>query len=205
MCRRPSVRDAVFGRFDPAIHVVDEVGSWQFSVGSCGELWLAMDFGFSNPFVCLWIRAMADGVVHVIDEYVQPQRMMHEHIEAIAVRKHGTVAKVACDPAGMGRNEHTGMSNVQVLRRAGFSVRCKGSRILDGVEMIRAALRPATGEPKLFIHPRCQRLIKAMRSYHYAEGGSELPLKDGEHDHVIDALRYFYVNNVARGVEGRSY
>jgi hypothetical protein len=205
MCRRPSLRDAVFARFDPAIHVREEVASCQLSVVGISELWLAMDFGFSNPFVCLWIRSFTDGVVHVIDEYVQPQRMMHEHVEEIAARKHGTPAKVACDPAGAGRNEHTGMSNVQVLRRAGYAVRFKGSRILEGVELIRTALRPAAGEPKLFIHPRCQRLIKAMRSYRYAEGGSELPLKDGHHDHLIDALRYYYVNSNAPAAEGRSY
>jgi hypothetical protein len=46
----------------------------------------------------------------------------------------------------------------------------------------------------LFVHPRCVRLIKALRSYRYAAGGSELPVKDGEHDHLIDALRYHYMN-----------
>jgi len=48
------------------------------------------------------------------------------------------------------------------------------------------------------ISPGCQRLIEAMRCYHYPESGStadaELPLKDGVYDHPIDALRYFFVN-----------
>jgi hypothetical protein len=81
-----------------------------------------------------------------------------------------------------------------LLKQAGYAVKCRSSAIVDGLEMIRAALRPAAGKPKLFIHPRCQRLIRAMRSYRYAEGGSELPVKDGEHDHLIDALRYHFVN-----------
>jgi len=73
-------------------------------------------------------------------------------------------------------------------------VRCRPSGIVAGLEMIRAALAPAAGEPTLFVHPRCARLIRALESYHYAPGGSELPVKDGEHDHLIDALRYHYVN-----------
>ena len=51
-----------------------------------------------------------------------------------------------------------------------------------------------SGEIKLFIHPRCVRLIKAMQAYRYPTGGGELPIKDGEHDHLIDALRYYFVN-----------
>ena len=63
----------------------------------------------------------------------------------------------------------------------------------------------AAGKPTLFIHPRCARLIKAMRSYHYAEGGSELPVKDGVHDHLIDALRYWFINRRMGEVEMRMY
>jgi hypothetical protein len=105
------------------------------------------------------------------------------------------VRRVYCDPAGAGKNSQTASSDVTLLKKAGYRVQFRSSRIVDGVELIRAALRPAWGEPKLFIHPRCQRLTKAMRSYRYAPDGSELPLKDGEHDHLIDALRYFYINH----------
>ena len=33
-----------------------------------------------------------------------------------------------------------------------------------------------------------------MKAYRYSESGGELPIKDGQHDHPIDALRYFFVN-----------
>ena len=36
-------------------------------------------------------------------------------------------------------------------------------------------------------------LIAALQQYHYPDKGGELPAKDGTHDHLIDALRYFYV------------
>jgi hypothetical protein len=71
--------------------------------------------------------------------------------------------------------------------------------------MIRQSLKPAAGEPTLFIHPRCTNLISAMKSLRYPKTGGELPLKDGEHDHVIDALRYFYVNRGRGEVSPRPY
>lgn len=186
LCRRPSVRGAVFPYFDPDIHVRDALPA--------GEICLGVDFGFSAPFVCLWIIAAPDEVTHVVDEYVQPGRIMHEHIEQIRLRPWGRARHLMCDPAGAARNDQTARSNVQELRDAGFVVRTKHSPIHDGVELIRTALRPASGEPRLFIHPRCGRLIKAMRGYHYSDRGGEVPHKDGEHDHLIDALRYYLVN-----------
>ncbi len=97
------------------------------------------------------------------------------------------------------------MSDVQMLRSEGFVVRHRKSRIQDGVEMVRTAVCSGTGAVSLYIHPRCKRLIAAMRGYRYADGGSEVPIKDGTHDHVMDALRYFFVNRHGYGLAGRAY
>lgn len=202
LCRRPSARNCVFPAFDPAVHVRHDIDA----PADGAELWLAIDFGFANPFVCLWIIAAPGGGVFVVDEYVQEQRTIDEHIEHIRRRPWGQVRRVACDPAGTARNEQTAMSDVQALRRAGWRVVCRHSAIVEGIEMIRAAIRPAAGPPSLFIHPRCALLIRAIRSYRYAPRGGELPLKDGTHDHLIDALRYFYVNRAGgTEAEGRKY
>jgi len=130
----------------------------------------------------------------VLDEYVQQQQTVDVHLEVIQRRPYGIVKKAACDPAGSAKNEQTGRSSVEALMDAGFSVRKRKSHIVDGVEMIRAALRPAVGAPRLYVHPRCKRLIEAMQGYRYSDGGGEVPIKDGVHDHLIDALRYFFVN-----------
>jgi hypothetical protein len=187
LCLRPATRGAVFPHFDPAVHVRDRVPGG-------AALYLGVDFGFAAPFVCLWILEAPDGSRHVIDEYVQDGRVTHEHVEQIRLRPWGDPEALCCDPAGKARNDQTAQSNVDALRAAGFLVRTRHSGIVDGVEMIRAALCPAEGEPTLFVHPRCVRLIKALHAYRYGERGGEVPLKDGEHDHLIDALRYYFVN-----------
>jgi hypothetical protein len=203
MCRKPNVRGCVFPSFDESVHVIEGAAS---QAPGPRELSLAIDFGFANPFVCLWIlTSPGDGVVHVIDEYVQEQRQLHEHVEQIRARPWGEPRWVACDPAGGTRNDQTARSNKQVLKSSGFTIRSRHSRIIEGIDTIRAALRPASGPPRLFVHPRCVRLIRALRSYRYPDSGGELPLKDGEHDHPIDALRYHFVNREAAPMTSRSY
>jgi hypothetical protein len=201
LCQRPAVRGAVFPNFDPTMHCVDHdpasIGTWS----------LAIDFGFAAPFVCLWVHEHA-GVRRVVDEYVQPGRSVEDHLVEIASRPWPRAGVVACDPAGNARNDQTALSNVQMLRRTGYVVRSRPSRIVDGVELIRAALRPAAGAPALFIHARCVHLLRALQAYRFSTFGgvaSELPLKDGEHDHLIDALRYHFVNATAQPVRTRTY
>jgi len=195
LCLRPSLENVVFAEFDPSIHIkpIDYDGNL--------ALYRSLDFGFVNPFVCLWIQAGEDGVIRVIDEYVRSRATIDIHAKQIKERTPCNNQKVAgtfCDPAGAGRNDVTGTSVVKELRGCGIKTRYKRSSILEGIELIRRAIRSGDGKSRLVISPRCQRLIEALGCYHYPDnnsaGNSELPLKDGIYDHPIDALRYFFVN-----------
>lgn len=201
LCKRPSIKGAVFPNFSTDKHVQPASG---LAKEQSSEVWLGMDFGFNNPFVCLWIRSYEDGTIHVFDEYIQPGRMLHEHLDLIESKEHPRAKAIACDPAGNGRNDQTAESNISFLKRRGYSVKSRGSHIVDGIEKIRFALCPAIGKATLFIDPNCKQLIAAMQSYHYADGGSELPVKDGA-DHCVDALRYFFINRHAKPASWRKY
>jgi hypothetical protein len=210
LCRRPNRTGCVFATFKEERHVVERLadGSGQLSVAH-GEkragLYLGIDFGFKNPFVCLWIRRDRLGRSYVIDEYVQELVEVDKHIEAIKARvEHGPVRRIGCDPAGSARSEQTGVSNVQKLRAAGFKVGSKGSLIQDGLEMIRAGLCSGTGQTTWIIQTGCKKLMQAMRTYRYGQGRKEVPEKDGP-DHLVDALRYYFVNRDGGEVEGIFY
>ncbi len=202
LCKRPSTRLAVFAHFAPVYHVTEEMPPVSQTAES--HWYLGIDFGFQNPFACLWIRRDSLGRSHVVDEYVAALRQIDEHIDVIKSRPQWPARRVGCDPAGASKNEQTGVSNVDKLRDAGFTVRTKGSMIQTGLEMIRAALRPAAGPPSLFIHPRCKQLIAAMQAYRYEGGRSETPVKDGP-DHLVDALRYYFINAEKFEVATRLY
>jgi hypothetical protein len=197
LCKKPSRENIVFDEFDPTTHVQ------QLDYDPNLPLYRTLDFGFVNPFVCLWIQVDNDGVVRVIDEYVRSRATVDVHAEEIKSRTpidEGQVAATFCDPAGKSVNDVTGTSIVRELRTLGIVTRFRRSGILEGIELIRRAIKAGDGKSRLVISPRCQRLIEAMRCYHYPESGSrsgagELPLKDGLYDHPIDALRYFFVNH----------
>jgi len=207
LCRKPSLENVVFDEFDPVVHVRD------IDYDANLPMYRSLDFGFVNPFVCLWMQVDNDGVVRVIDEYVRSRATIDVHAEQIKAKTaggEGRVTAMFCDPAGGGTNDVTGTSAVRELRAMGIAVRYRHSGILEGIELIRRAIRAGDGKSRLVISPRCQRLIEAMRCYHYPDGagrsGAELPLKDGVYDHPIDALRYFFVNYQHSGkVTSRRY
>ncbi|OHB58406.1 MAG: hypothetical protein A2173_08830 [Planctomycetes bacterium RBG_13_44_8b] len=205
LCIRPSLENVVFAEFDPDIHIAP------VNYDSNLPLYRAIDFGFVNPFVCLWLQVDPNGTVRVIDEYVKSRQTIDVHAEEIKNRppfNEDSVIATFCDPAGAGVNDVTGTSPVFQLRQAGIKIRYKRSSILQGIELIRRALCTGDGKSNLVINPRCGRLIEAMQCYHYPAAGpaDELPLKDGIYDHPIDALRYFFVNyNSSSAAKNRKY
>jgi hypothetical protein len=173
-------------------------------------LYRSLDFGFTNPFVCLWIQVDSEGVIHVIDEYVRCRATIDVHAAEMKSRITGGESRVIatfCDPAGEGANDVTGTSAVRELRSLGINVRCRRSGIAEGIELIRRAICDGADKSRLIISPRCACLIEALTCYHYPDlpAENELPLKDGVYDHPIDALRYFFVNHSIRDAVVRKH
>lgn len=169
-----------------------------------------MDFGLRSPTVILWAMLHSrSGVLRVIDELVVSEETMPQHVKTIVDSRWGLPEWIGVDPAGSQRNDQTLVSNIQLLGQAGLSVRYKRTGVQQGVQRVRARLRPALhrlaiGEgsdspddhsPRLFIHARCEKLIESLSRYHYDEQNRHRmdPVKDG-HDHAADALRYLIVN-----------
>jgi len=150
LCRRPSTHGRVFGTFDESVHV-------RPFVGRAEEVVVGVDFGFAHPFVALWLAVVGERL-HVVDEYVRDKRTVPEHAEAMRRRPWGA-RRVFCDPAGAAVSGQTGQSDAAVLRRAGFVVSFRSSRIAEGLELIRRGLRPADGSPA-----RCSSTRGAGRS-----------------------------------------
>jgi phage terminase large subunit len=197
------MENVVFSEFDPAIHVRPVDYDLNLPV------YRTLDFGFVNPFVCLWVQVDHEGVVRVIDEYVRSRATIDVHAKELKARTpcpEERVAATFCDPAGAGHSDITGTSVIRELRSLGIVTKYRRSTILEGIELIRRAVRSGDGTSTLIVSPRCPRLIEAMQCYHYPDNGTsdtqrrcgtaagELPFKDGVYDHPIDALRYFFIH-----------
>lgn len=207
LCERPNTENVVFATFDRNTHIA----SCDYNPDR--PLYRAIDFGYVNPFVCLWIQTDDDDNIYIIDEYVRSRAAVSVHAEKIKELTPCDPHQVSgtfCDPAGAGRNDVTGTSAVRELKSFGIRATYRRSGINEGIELIRRALKNGQGQSKLKINPKCANLIKSMTCYHYPENpkgcANELPEKDGVHDHAIDALRYFFVNyKIRRTSRVRNY
>lgn len=201
LCLRPRKSDAVLPEFDVREHVRE-------AVREGGGAWVAgMDFGFRAPTVVLWGWADDRGVLWIVDERVESGRVLDEHVAALLAgrardggKEWGRPAWVGVDPAGRAVSDQTGVSAVQAMRRAGLVVRDRRLTVEEGLGLVRARLKPASGAVRLFVSPRCEKLIESLERYHYnpADKADERPVKDGP-DHAVDALRYL-VQNLDRPV-----
>jgi len=57
LCLRPSLENVVFAEFDSQTHIAPADYNPDL------PLYRAIDFGFVNPFVCLWIQVDGGGIV----------------------------------------------------------------------------------------------------------------------------------------------
>ncbi|HUO08558.1 MAG TPA: hypothetical protein VM008_09690 [Phycisphaerae bacterium] len=220
LCHPPRVEHGVFPAFRREMHVRSAEGQ-VFGPGARiiheGRLFVVegiyggVDFGYRGPFVCLWMAMLREGskpdsprAVWVLDEMLVREQTLVRNVMAMRDRK-WDVVRVYCDVAGKGVNSQTGRSDERVLRDEGFLTRCREMKIDEGIGVINDLLNPAVGFPRLLIDPRCQHLIAAMESYERGKDGQ--PIKDGVHDHPIDALRYALVNHdgVGSKTEWRLY
>jgi len=190
LCRRPRADRLVFADFEPSRHVAP------VAYDPALPLYRALDFGYANPFVCLWVQVKGDcglriadcglngkgktktdgdvnlsGVqVRVIGEYVERERPIGEHVRAMRERDPGPVAATYADPAGWQRSDTTGTGPCQELARAGLRVRTPRAAILEGVELLRRLLKPRlAGEAAgLVVAPSCRWLVRALQEYHWS-------------------------------------
>jgi hypothetical protein len=164
LCRRPSVEGLVFPEFDADEHHADKPPVQL-------TYYRAIDWGL-NVFVCLWLGVdETTETTYLLDCYRAEQGTLRQHAGYINAHAIQNVKDTFCDPAGRNRNDQTGRSNVQEFQR--YGIRCsytlspKLTNVQNGVQLVRAMLKPASGPPKFYFidSPGSKMFIKAMQSY----------------------------------------
>jgi hypothetical protein len=226
LCIRTRRSDSVLPEFDRARHIVTDAtgpgfartatiarerGVLDASLRRTPLRWVVgMDFGIRGDTAILWGAVDEHGTLWIVDERVVPDEPLVEHITHLGTGlaregapcvtpEHGWPAPefIAIDPAGLARDQQTGLTNADLLRQAGLAVRAKRMKVHPGLIMVRARLAPANNDPpRLFIHERCTRLIESLERYRYPSENRETiePVKGEGWDHAIDALRYLIQN-----------
>ena len=189
--RFASFYGAVYKTFDRAVHVVEP-----FDVPHDWYHFRSIDFGFNNPFVCLWGARNNDNQWFIYAEHYRPQELIKWHAEQITHKTNGAVIRATyADHDAQGRAE---------LRQHGIRTRAARKEVNDGIEKVQQALKvQANGQPRLFIFKTCENLTREMSSYRYPEGTDTRDPKDEPmklNDHTCDALRYMIYTTERKGV-----
>mgnify|MGYP002478022852 FL=1 len=98
------------------------------------------------------------------------------------------------DPTGSARKTSSaGRTDHDIIRRAGFN--CVSPKapwaVKDKINATNWMIRTATGQLKLFVHPRCKHTIKALKNVTYKQGADDYVIdKSAGIEHWTDGLGY---------------
>jgi phage terminase large subunit len=163
----------VYAEFRQAIHLIEDDPNPRY------HRVRAVDYGYTNPFVCLWGAVDEDGRLYVYDEHYQRRDLIENHAASIKGRGGSFDWTVA---------DHDAQDNAQMLSCGIQTIPAK-KEVSLGIQRVKSRLVvQRDGRPRLFIHPRCVNLLREIGMYRWKENGKDEPVK--EHDHAMDALRY---------------
>ena len=110
------------------------------------------------------------------------------------------------DASGANRSTNSSRSDVAILQSYGISNMAPKANppVRDRVAAVQAMLENGNGERRLFIDPRCRRLIECLELQAYNDKGE--PDKDAGYDHMNDALGYpiHRIFEVGRAIAGKA-
>lgn len=172
---------AVYDEFDEDIHVIHEMPkgweSWRW--------YRAVDFGYTNPFVCLWAAEDSDGRLYVWAERYVRRMLVSEHAKAITAVREGEPRLTVADHDAEDR---------ATLHAAKIHTVAARKDVRRGIQRVKDRLKvQPDGRPRLFIHESCTHTLGEFQDYCWPEGKDgkaedEAPIKDN--DHAMDAIRY---------------
>lgn len=164
----------VYDKFDRMIHVREPAGKPSRVV-------VGIDDGFTNPFAVVRLELDGDGRVYIAAEHYESGMNESAKVQAVRTLAAGAEA-VVIDPSAAG--------TADALRRAGLPVVEANNDVLPGIGRVGERVVVAgDGLPRLFVHPRCTKLIAEFESYEWAKDKpKDQPVK--ENDHALDATRY---------------
>jgi hypothetical protein len=193
LCKGPKADGLWFPRFELARHATEEA---EYTPSL--PVYLAVDSGVFTGAV--WFQVWRFGAVPLVTVFadylsqdVSAESNARAILEVSRQRCNGLVDFGSTDPAGGARNP-IGPTVLACYAAVGLHLRpWPVGSVSDGLERIEGLLTPATGLPRILIHPRCEQLTRAFRGYRRAKRQGQwmdYP-EDPQHpfEDVMDSLR----------------
>lgn len=154
------------------------------------ELHCGIDFNVDPMSVS--ISVIENNKIYFIDEICMRGSNTDEVCDEIKRRYPKSRIIMYPDPAGRQRKTSAGgRTDISILQNAGFGVQVRNAHtpIRDRVNSVNAKLKNTKGERTLFVDPKCKQIINSLEKMVYKPGTSIIE-KDGELDHMADAVGY---------------
>ena len=173
-----SAEGLVYALFDREVHVVEP-----FTPPADWKRIRAIDFGYTNPFVCLWGAVDYDGRLYIYAEHYKAGALIGEHAQEI--HKRGSVSWTVADHDAQERAE---------LNAKGIPTTAAIKEVSLGLQRVaeRLVVQP-DGYPRLFISGVCVNLLREFGQYVWEPIGDGRAVKEEPHkenDHAMDGLKY---------------
>jgi len=187
----------VYDRFNRNRHVVP------IAIEDDETILMGCDFNVGNTNAVLGVRRGRE--LFIIDEIAAA----HD-TDALGkeLRRRHPQARVLGYPDASGRNRSTNSSrsDIAILQSYDISNMAPAANppIRDRVASVQALLENGNGETRLWIDPRCRKLIECLELQSYTDKGE--PDKQAGYDHMVDALGYLCnrLFEVGRPTAGRA-
>lgn len=185
----------VYEAFDRGLHEID-----RFDIPADWRRVRAIDFGYTNPFVCQWWAIDPDGRAFLYREVYRTGRIVEDHARKIVRLSAGE--RISTSVADHDSEDRA------TLERHGVPTVAAHKAILPGIQAVQARLRPAgDGRPRLFVFrdalvERDEALAAVKKPcstaqefemYSWAKSADGRPVKEEPvklFDHGMDAMRY---------------
>jgi hypothetical protein len=166
-----------------------------------GPTYRCVDHGYHSP-ACAWVQVSTQGQPFVVGEYVPHDVTTEEFAAGIIATESAwnlvtPPADTFADPAGRAVNVATAKSEAETFYGMGLGHTSRQSSIRDGCVRIMSAL--ADPIMPLVISRRCPWTIEALSAVRPDKHRPDVYDETSEYTHILDALRYYFVNN-PRGV-----
>jgi PBSX family phage terminase large subunit len=182
---------AIYDMWDDAQHVID-----RFDIPADWPRYRAVDFGYTNPFVCQWWAADPDGRLYLYRELYRTQTLVEDHAARIKELSAGETFQFTVA-------DHDAEDRA-TLARHGITTIAAKKQVQAGIQAVAERLRPAgDGKPRLFVFrdalvardPLLEDGKRPVSTRHEVGGyvwndkvKKEEPVKAD--DHGLDAMRY---------------
>lgn len=193
--------------FDRALHLINA-----FPIPPEWPRYQAIDFGFTNPFVALWVATDGDGRVHLYRQHYQTKRLVSDHGALIKRVERWTDDEGQPNPEReriQARLADHDAEDRATLAAMGIGTMPGPKSVRPGIEAVEELLKVAgDGRPRFFVHRdslvlRDDELHEKRHPisieqefdvYAYPKAADGKPQKEAPvkmFDHAMDPLRYF--------------